>query len=118
MRDSRSLARPKQKKKSENCILGFPSQDSCPGFISGDRYCRSIIRAAVSQTSTQAEVCLRPHRWNFPSKKLPFRACVLAFELIGTGGAPRTAAEVTTNIVVGVCDGDATVSPLRDKEGR
>ena len=76
-------------------------------------------RAAVSQTSTQAEVCLRPHRWNFPSKKLPFRACVLAFELIGTGGAPRTAAEVTTNIVVGVCDGgDATVSPLRDKEGR
>ena len=93
-----SVVRPQKKKKSENCILGFPSQDSCPGFISGDRYCRSIIRAAVSNLGSvaPAEVCRVRIAGISHRKKLPFCACVLAFELIGSG-APRTAAEVTTN---------------------
>ena len=57
------------RKKSENCILGFPSQDSCPGFISDDRYCRSIIRAVSTQLNSSGGRSAASASLEFPIKK-------------------------------------------------
>ena len=82
VKESNSFVRVVRRRKVRTAFLVFPLRIPAPDSLATIDIVGPLFEGSQLNSSGGG---LRPHRWNFPSKKLPRlrSVCVLAFELIG-----------------------------------